>query len=253
MNNKKIVAFIIMIFSVLYTGLFIYYIKDNEEKPNLNIKKNIVDNTMTVDKVLNFIKNNKIDYLDNINKSFTSEDITNQNKLRYVYYSLRDEVDFNSGVSYTKFEAYIKNVFGSTTIIKTENIINNEKKVLLQYDETNEVYKYTNEMNEYDLMYSYYNYVIDFKTENEKYILSVNKFFVIDNEVYASIDDAKTRKNMLFIVDINNINDNIKKYVTINYEKVKHQIHEYKYTFEKEKGNLILKKYEKIQKDDKNM
>lgn len=253
MKNRQIVVLVIMILSVLYTGLFVYYINDNEVKQNSKIKKNVPDNTMTVDKVLNFINNNKVDYLDNINKSFTSEDITNQNKLRYAYYSLKDEVDFNSGVSYTKFEAYIKNVFGNNVIIKNENIINNEKKVLLQYDATNEVYKYVNEMSEYNFMYSYYNYVVDFKTEGEKYILSVNKFFAINGEVYASIDDANARKNMVFIVDSNNINESIKKYVTTNYEKIENQLYEYRYTFEKENGALILKKYEKMQKDEKNM
>lgn len=253
MKNKETILIVISLLCCLYLGLFIYYIDTKEIKPKKKPNNYIQDNMMTIDKVLKFIKDNKIYYLDNINKTFTSEEITNQNKLRYAYLVLKDEVNFNNGVSITRFNSLIQSTFGESTIIKNENIVNNDKEILIDYDDINEVYKYRNDNVIYEYMYSYYDHVVDFKINDNTYILTVNKFFVKDNKVYGNIDDLKIDKNILFMTQNEDINSYIKQYVIENYDTLKDKLSTYKYNFSKEKGNLFLKKYEKVQKDKENM
>lgn len=250
MKNKKIIEVAIVFLSLIYICLFYYYMRYYGPDNNVQLKNNIANTNVTVDKVLNFIKEYKIDYLDNINNSFTVKDISNQNKLRYVYSAIKNDVDFTNGVSYTKFNNYLQDVFGSTITLKNENILNNEKDIILVYNDVNEVYKYDQYNKPYNFIYSIYNHVVDFKIENNQYILTVNKLFMNDNIVFASIEDAKNKDNILFYIDYNQEDKYtyIKNYISKNYSSIKDQLYIYKYYFTKEKGKLILFKYEKISK-----
>lgn len=254
MKNKTIIAVAIIILSLTYVCLFYYYIRFYSSDNNTQIKTNIPNTNVTVDKVLNFIREYKINYLDNINNSFTSKDISNQSKLRYVYSAIKNDVDFTNGVSYTKFNSYLQNVFGNDITIKNEDILNNKKDVLLFYDDVNEVYKYNNVIMPYDFIYSIYDHVVDFTIDDNQFILTVNKIFMVDNMVFASVDDAKNMEHVLFNIDYNHddIYAYIKEYIVKNYSSIKEQLYTYKYYFTKEKGKLILYKYEKISKVSKN-
>lgn len=254
MKNKKIIAIAIVLLSLAYICLFNYYIRFYGSDVNTQLKINIPNTNVTVDKALNFIREYKIDYLDNINNSFTVKDISNQNKLRYVYLAIKNDVDFTNGVSYTKFNNYLQDVFGNDVTIKNEDVLNNKKDILLVYNDVNEVYKYNDIILSYDFMYSIYDHVVDFTIDDNQYVLTVNKIFMVDNMVFASIDDAKNRKNILFNIDHDqdDVHTYIKDYIVKNYSSIKDQLYIFKYHFTKEKGKLILFKYEKINKTLKN-
>lgn len=249
MKNKIIILSLIVICSILYIVLFDYYV-DNyvDTEPKGNYTEALTSN-VTVDKVIKFIDENDIDYLDGFNKDFNVYELTNQNKLLFIYYALKDEVDFNSGVSHTRFNSYNKLIFGDDATIKNENILVN-KEIMLMYDSINEVYKYPEDMITYDLLSSSYNYVVDFEVYNNQYLLTVNKFFIQDDNVYSSIDELKNKENALFsVVEIEDKKQYIKEYITKNYRELKDNLYKYRYEFSKEDGNLILIRYQKLKKE----
>lgn len=248
MKNKRKVLALLSIISILYIGLFYYYITNYVKKDIIKQKINIPNSAINVEKVLKFVKENKIYYLDNLNSSYNEKEMSNQNKLRYLYFAIKDDVNFKDGVSYTKFETYIKKVFGNKATIKNENILNNSKENILIYDKTNEIYKYSDDIASYDLFYSSYDNVVDFKIEDDKYILTVNKFFIVDDKVYANIDNAKKGINALFEISDMKDNNYIKNYINEHSDEIKKKLCTFKYYFTKENGQLILLKYEKINK-----
>lgn len=246
MNNKKIIMLGIAFLAIAYLVLFTKYIIDL--KPKVKDKTGYNNyNNITIDKILKFMDENKIDYLDNINSSFTNEDISNQNKLRFAYLALRNDIDFTKGVSYTKLETFIKNVFGAHASIKNENVLTNSKDVLLLFDKTNDIYRVEVINYNYDNIYSFYNHVIDYKIEKDRFYLIVNKFFIVNNQVYGSIDDYKVSKNILLY---SNSIDEIKNYVLDNYKKIKNKLYTYVYEFTIENNSIVLLKYKKIAREE---
>jgi len=254
MKKKKIIIFISTIVCLaLYSLLFYFYVED---KDKVNLKNDVVSetttDTMTVDKIINFIDEYNINYLDTFNIFFsTSDEINNQAKLKFVYYSIKETANFSLGVSYTRFDSYLKCVFGDNISFKNEDILydNIEKSIYLRYDATNETYIYASENSE-DLggiYYSRYNYIVSYKNNDGKYTLTVNKFFLKDNKVYSSYGDLISDVNILFEIpaNIEGTDEYIKEYVNDNYDILKQKFVEYKYIFIKENSSLILKEFEK--------
>lgn len=254
MKKKKIIVLIFTtIFLCFYCLLFYFYVED---KDKVNLKNDVVSettaDTMTVDKVINFIDEYNINYLDTFNIFFSnSDEISNQIKLKFVYYSIRENANFSLGVSYTRFDSYMKCVFGDDISFKNEDILyeNAEKSIYLKYNVTNETYIYNDENSKVlgDMYYSRYNYIVSYKNNNGKYKLIVNKFFLKDNKVYSSYGDLISNVNILFEIP-SNIEDKdnyIKEYVNENYDALKQKFVEYEYVFIKENSSLILKQFEK--------
>jgi len=255
MKKKKIIIFTFTIICILlYCLLFYFYVEDRDK---VNLKNDVVSettaDTLTVDKIIDYIDEYKINYLDTFNIFFSnSDEISNQIKLKFVYYSIKENADFSLGVSYTRFDSYLKCVFGDTMSFKNENILydNAEKSIYLKYNVTNETYIYNEESNITlgEMYYSRYNYIVSYKNNKGKYKLQVNKFFLKDNKVYSSYGDLINNVNILFEIPAN-IEDKdvyIKDYVNDNYDVLKQKFVEYEYSFIKENSSLILKEFEKI-------
>lgn len=254
MKKKKIMIFISTIICMITYGLLFYFYVENKDKVNFenDVVSETTTDTMTVDKIINFIDEYNINYLDTFNIFFSdSDEISNQIKLKFVYYSIKETANFSLGVSYTRFDSYLKCVFGDNMSFENEDILydNAEKSIYLRYDATNETYIY-NEENSKDLnemYYSRYNYIVSYKNNDGKYKLKVNKFFLKDNKVYSSYGDLVSNVNVLFEIpdNIEEKDNYIKEYVNDNYDILKQKFVEYEYIFIKENSSLILKEFEK--------
>lgn len=253
MFKKKIfVLLTIVVLAIIYSGLFYYYVKEDEEdsQNTKTITKTTTD-TVTLDKITNFMDEYNINYLDAFNSTFkNSNDIINQIKLKYVYYAIKENANFSLGVSYTRFNSYLKSVFGKNIILKNEDILydNTEKSIYLKYDASNETYIYaTASDNLGDIYYSRYNYIVSYKNSDGNYKLAVNKFFVKGNKVYPTYGDLINDINVLFEipVELDDMDTYIKNYVNQNYSTLKSKLTKYTYIFTKENSSLILKELEK--------
>ncbi len=255
MKKKKIIVFIFIIICVIvYSSLFYSYTEDRDK---VTLKGDIISetttDTVTVDKIIAFMDEYNINYLDNFNVFFSNSDkISNQIKLKFVYYLLKENANFSLGVSYTRFDSYLKCVFGDTISFKNEDILydNTEKSIYLKYDDTNETYIYNDEknINLGEMYYSKYNYIVSYKNKDGKYKLTVNKFFLKDNKVYSSYGDLISNVNILFEIpsNIEKTDQYIKEYVNNNYDQLKQKFVKYEYVFVKENSSLILKEFEKV-------
>ena len=244
--RKHIILLSIIILLLLYMSLITIYFKSKKEINNvININTNSQE--ITVDKIINFINDNKIDYLDSYILNFTnSSKIDNQVKLKYVYYAIKDTANFSYGVSRTRFDSYLKGVFGNSVKYKNEDIILTNK--IIKYDYINESYIYNENNFDEDIYYSRYNYILDFKITKNTYSLKVSKYFYKDNKVYSSYGDLISEINDLFLVpnDVINIDEYIKNYVNSNHETLSDNSSIYEYIFNKENGSLVLKEYKKL-------
>lgn len=253
LKKKILIILAIAIFTILYIFLFRIYIKENNQDTDTSSNiKTVQTDTVTLDKVINFIDEYDINYLDAFGVTFTnSNNIINQVKLKYVYYAIKENADFTSGVSYTRFGNYLKAVFGSKITFKNEDILSNteDQKIFIKYNIDNEAYLYS-DLNDTDLgtiYYSRYNYIVSYKNSNGIYKLIVNKFFLKNDKVYPSLGDLNNDINVLFTIPSNTANkdDYIKNYVDVNYSSLKSKMIKYTYTFVKQNSALILKKLEK--------
>lgn len=254
MKKKKIIIFIFTILCISFYGLLFYFYIEDRDKVNLknDVVSETTTDTITVDKIIDYIDEYNINYLDTFNIFFSnSDEINNQIKLRFVYYSIKDTANFSLGVSYTRFDSYLKCVFGDNISFKNEDILydNAEKSIYLKYNATNETYIYNEESNKNlgEMYYSRYNYIVSYKNNNGTYKLKVNKFFLKDNKVYSSYGDLISNVNILFEIP-SNIEDKdyyIKEYVIDNYDTLKQKFVEYNYVFIKENSSLILKEFKK--------
>ena len=254
MKKKILVLICIFVFIILYFSLFHLYISNIDD---VSIKKDIVSDistdTVTVDKVISFMEEYDINYLDTFNIFFSNSDIlSNQVKLKFVYYAIKENANFSLGVSYTRFDSYLKAVFGEKVLFKNEDILydNAEKDLFVKYDATNETYMFADESKkEFEsLYYSRYNYIVGYKNKDGKYELTVNKFFLKDNNVYSSYGDLTNNINILFEIPTSILDKDsyIKDYVNENYDTLKKKISQYEYIFIKENGSLLLKQLKKI-------
>ena len=215
----------------------VFSTEKKEEKPN---------DSITVDKVLNFINDYELNNLDFYNIQFNeAQKLTNQEKIMMSYLALEDEIDFSKGVSYTKLATYLRTVFGKTLTLENEDLMYKDDKILRYDDETDTYTLISNK--ELELYLSKYNYIFDFKNVNSEYILTVNKFFEKEGRVYVSFGDLQNDMNMLFEIpkDEENKVTYIKNYVNSNYEDIIEDLSVYTYVFTKEDGSLVLKSYKK--------
>ncbi len=254
MKNKIIVLICILVFIIFYFLLFHFYVS-NIDKVSLNsgVVSEISTDNVTVDKVISFMDEYDINYLDSFNTFFSDSDsLSNQVKLKFVYYAIKENANFSLGVSYTRFDSYLKAVFGENILFKNENILydNVDKSIFLKYDSTNETYMFADEnKKEFDsIYYSKYNYIAGYKNKDSKYELTVNKFFLKDNYVYSSYGDLSNNVNILFEIPSSILDKEsyIKDFVNENYSSLKKKNSEYEYIFIKENGSLILKQLKKI-------
>lgn len=215
----------------------VFSTEKKEEKPN---------DSITVDKVLNFINDYELNNLDFYNIQFNeAQKLTNQEKIMMSYLAFEDEIDFSKGVSYTKLATYLRTVFGKTLTLENEDLMYKDDKILRYDDETDTYTLISNK--ELELYLSKYNYIFDFKNVNSEYILTVNKFFEKEGRVYVSFGDLQNDMNMLFEIpkDEENKVTYIKNYVNSNYEDIIEDLSVYTYVFTKEDGSLVLKSYKK--------
>ena len=247
MKIKKILVLILAIItSIVYVLLLNDYL--GKEKPTFSTEKKEEkpSESITVDKILNFISDYELNNLDFANIQFNEvEKLTNQDKIIMSYLALEDEIDFSKGVSYTKLETYLRTVFGKRITLENENLIYKENKIL-SYDDETDTYTLINNK-DLELYLSKYNYISEFKTIDSEYILTVNKFFERDNKVYISFGDLQNDMNVLFEISEEEENKTtyIKNYVNSKYEEILEDLSIYTYTFTKEDGSLILKSYKK--------
>lgn len=247
MKIKKI----LLLFSIIILGLIYITLLDNYfsvEKPKFSTEKkeDVITDSTTVDKILNFINDYEINNFDYANILFNDiNSLSNQEKLLISYLALKNEVDFSKGVSYTKLESYIRTIFGKDVVLENEDLQYKEEEIL-KFDSSNDIYTlaYLEELN---LNLSKYNYIVDFKNNGSEYVLTVNKFFEENNKVYVTYGDLQNEMNVLFEIPVSEENKTtyIKNYVNSNYLEIENNLSIYTYTFTKEDGSLILISYKK--------
>ena len=225
----------IIIILVLYFILFSYYVKKYRTEERKPIEA--IPDLVTVDKILNFIADNKIVYLDSLNTSFTNKNINSEELLKYAYYVLVETEDFKKGVETSKIDKVIKDAFGSKIKYKYVDV-NFNKKSQLKYLKDDD--KYVLEGDNIKPIISTYDYVINYESRLGKYILTVNKIFIKDNKAYATINDLNKNTNSLFDVKTADLHD----YMQENHDSLKKYLEEYEYTFTKENGNIVILKYQ---------
>lgn len=246
----KIKRILVLVLSITVAILYVLLLNDylEYEKPVFSTEKKEEkpNDSITVDKVLNFINDYELNNLDFYNIQFNeAQKLTNQEKIMMSYLALEDEIDFSKGVSYTKLATYLRTVFGKTLTLENEDLMYKDDKILRYDDETDTYTLISNE--ELELYLSKYNYIFDFKNVNSEYILTVNKFFEKEGRVYVSFGDLQNDMNMLFEIpkDEENKITYIKNYVNSNYEEIIEDLSVYTYVFAKEDGSLVLKSYKK--------
>ena len=158
MKIKKILVLILAIItSIVYVLLLNDYL--GKEKPTFSTEKKEEkpSESITVDKILNFISDYELINLDFANIQFNEvEKLTNQDKIIMSYLALEDEIDFSKGVSYTKLETYLRTVFGKRITLENENLIYKENKIL-SYDDETDTYTLINNK-DFELDLSKYNF-----------------------------------------------------------------------------------------------
>ena len=246
----KIKRILVLVLSITVAILYVLLLNDylEYEKPVFSTEKKEEkpNDSITVDKVLNFINDYELNNLDFYNIQFNeAQKLTNQEKIMMSYLALEDEIDFSKGVSYTKLATYLRTVFGKTLTLENEDLMYKDDKILRYDDETDTYTLISNK--ELELYLSKYNYIFDFKNVNSEYILTVNKFFEKEGRVYVSFGDLQNDMNMLFEIpkDEENKITYIKNYVNSNYEDIIEDLSVYTYVFAKEDGSLVLKSYKK--------
>ena len=246
----KIKRILVLLLSITVAILYVLLLNDylEYEKPVFSTEKKEEkpNDSITVDKVLNFINDYELNNLYFYNIQFNeAQKLTNQEKIMMSYLALEDEIDFSKGVSYTKLATYLRTVFGKTLTLENEDLMYKDDKILRYDDETDTYTLISNK--ELELYLSKYNYIFDFKNVNSEYILTVNKFFEKEGRVYVSFGDLQNDMNMLFEIpkDEENKVTYIKNYVNSNYEDIIEDLSVYTYVFTKEDGSLVLKSYKK--------
>ena len=225
----------IIIILVLYFILFSYYVKKYRTEERKPIEA--IPDLVTVDKILNFIADNKIVYLDSLNTSLTNKNINSEELLKYAYYVLVETEDFKNGVETSKLDKVIKDAFGSKIKYKYVDI-NFNKKSQLKYLKDDD--KYVLEGDNIKPIISAYDYVINYESRLGKYILTVNKIFIKDNKAYATVNDLNKTANSIFDVKTSDLHD----YLQENHDSLNKYLEEYEYTFTKENGNIVILKYQ---------
>ena len=136
MNKKIIILFIILILISTYFTIFNTFYKTKSTTPLLNIK----NETLTIDKVYNFISENNIEEINLLKFDFKKiSDINNQSKLNLAFYHLNNNLDFKKGVSSKIIEEYLVKVFGSNINVNHEDIILIKTEEKVKYDKNNDI------------------------------------------------------------------------------------------------------------------
>ncbi|MEG0578142.1 MAG: hypothetical protein RR500_09850, partial [Bacilli bacterium] len=195
MNKIKIIILSITLLTI-YILVFNYYLEKQNPK-TLNPIINNID-TMNSKKIESFMYDNQIENFDYYNSFFTdSTKLSNQIKLSVIYSSLKSTANFNIGVSSNRFNTFAKIIFGEKETIKNEDILSTDenKKIMVFYDKTNDVYIKSNDYLEQNDNIKIVNHQLDFQIIKDKYILKQHKSFVLEKNnifyVYNSLGDLK--------------------------------------------------------------
>lgn len=207
------------------------------------------NNQITTDYLLDLLDKNNLNSLDMYQEDLDLKQDANQEKLQYAYWYLKDDYNFEVGISQTIVEKLFKKVFGDENF-KHQNLKCSCGKDLLVYDSENESYKYSSEHlghGFHGFMGAMYNKAISLQISNKEYKLTVSKLFFDYNTEYVYSNAKGTENYRLFEFDgeTDTRDDVIRKYET-NYEEYKDKLTKYVYTFEKKDGKFILLKYEII-------
>lgn len=180
----------------------------------------------------------KLDPVDQMGKSFTTSDLTNDELLR-IGYNLFGPVK-NFGFENITFESlnrtYINGYLGREDA-QAKDIICTCGNVIATYNSSNDTYTWDDEFHYLDHKSDTYNEIKDIYKIEDKYVVEVYKIFpdLLKNSsttqynFYATYKDAENQENVLFTVanenefanEVEKLEDNQKKLYTLTFEKVK--------------------------------
>lgn len=241
MNKKIIILFIILILISTYFTIFNTFYKMKSTTPLLNIK----NETLTIDKVYNFISENNIEEINLLKFDFKKiSDINNQSKLNLAFYHLNNNLDFKKGVSSKIIEEYLVKVFGSNINVNHEDIILIKTEEKVKYDKNNDIYIIDKKIeNPY---ISIYDKLVSFDFKNNKYYLKQYKFYIKETDskikIYSSYGDYYS--NINHILEVESIEE-VENKINENFDDIKEQLYIYNYVFQKKDGDIILEKFYK--------
>lgn len=241
MNKKILIPLVIIILSYIYFVIFMSFYKTNNTISTLNIK----NETLTIDKIYNFVSENHIEEINLLKFDFKKlNDINNQSKLNLAFYHLNNKLDFKKGVGSKIIEEYLQKVFGPKISVNHEDIILLKSEDKVKYDKDNDIYIINKKID--NPYITIYDKLVSFDFVNNKYYLQQYKFYIKEcgkkYNIYASYGDYMSDINV--ILEINNI-DELETEINNNIELIKEQLYLYTYVFQKKDGDIILEKFYK--------
>ncbi len=236
-----VLLFLVVIYSITY-GKYNSLVNKHNNSGNLIRKSSSGNIELSVDKALNYVNEYKLDYLDILKITFDDvKTLTNQDKLKLAYYYNKSQYDLTSGISSSKYNEYLTNLFGKISV-SNEDVIDN-KITLLKYNSDSDTYRFLSSSNKDESLSTYIS-VISFNYSGKLYTLKVNKFYVKDSNVYSSYEDYLNNKNVLFsIPNDEEIVNYIKNRIIIDYDTFSDKLYTYIYNFSTTKTSIFLKSY----------
>ena len=229
---KNLIITILAIVSICSVGYIVYINNNNSDNNNNNYK--LEDFTEIIDKELNFLKTKK-----------KLSDLTNEEKTFMIYWHL---LGYSNDLTTTKLENARKNSslremdVTYTDIYDTYDYYKMHDTIV--YSLNKKSGKYTNVFGGHGVeSLDTYDFLVDFKRENNKYIVSYRHIFrlrldpgaTIDYNLYYTFEDYLNGKKYTKVVDGDNV-----YYYKENYKSFKDKLDTYNYVFEVHDGNIVL-------------
>lgn len=245
-NSLLLIILILLVCAGLGFGVF-YYLnsKDTETDKKENSS---TEETKTEEVSVDDFKST-IDNLDLSILTSSLSNFSNQDLLQIAAKNLtKNSTDITKN-TFTKkqIEEFVSRYFGGKTLEYTDiamygkDDISNNKYVLYNYDSTTEAYSYNKNvsaMGGVNINAIYNNYV-DVETSGKDYIVSVNKLIPNVGTMYTDGKNELFDESVLASASV----ENAIKYFKDNLDKYKEKMPTFKYVFNKEGSNYILKSY----------
>lgn len=201
---------------------------------------------------VNIIKDYKLEYIDRNNSSIDNiNELPNNFKLQLAL----------NGIDSTTEEDvknYLTTVFGSDITVEFTDVTDGDN-LIYKYEDSK--FNFNNEYNNKNFVTSDYIDVVDFKTNDDTYELTITKIFYnmqdgnLKNGFFGSYESALLSKNndynldnAIFTLELTeNLEENkklLEAYYNEHKNELKEKLTEYKYTFKKRGEKYILIKYE---------
>lgn len=245
-KTKKKQILIMTVVSLMIFTFLLWRILDKEEFTVLGSNETTPASSsnevvITKDGVMEFINNYKLYQV--LNYSTDISELTNQDRLILATNYLIDQenMDFNEGVDASHYETYIHYVFGVEIEVENEDI--NYNGITIKYDEEENTYTYSGNLTKVEIS-NVLDKVVSYNNKKEEYTVTAKSVYMKNNQIYGSITDLTTNKNVL----LSNVKTN--KFEEKYYSDIEEKVQEVEYKLALEGKHLVLKDYKVVTEEE---